>query len=282
MPDFHFGPLPDVLFHGTVDRASLQGPCVPASKSGWWSRIPWRTFDSDFEQARMAYANVVWSGLGLAVPGRPLAPEWAKRIRSFDQLAERIGLLFVTDDPDRARHLYGPSLEIDMTHPSILDAVEDPNVGTHNAWILVLKAGEPLPLLHREPAVRPGHVRLYRGETDMPGKAASVPDWIAEQDAFKGTMAATGRWFAAERRLAEYYNRTFGDGTGRISYVDVPRRKAEACLAARNPEAKAFSARGREHEEYFLPPELAAARKPLPRTPPRSAPVPDECAGRRP
>lgn len=146
MPEFHLGFLPDVLFHGTTDAASLAGPCVPASRSGWWSRIPWRTYETDFDEARMAYANVVWEGLGLAERGRPKAPEWARRIRSFAQLAERIGILFVTDNPPRAETLYGPVIEIDMNHPSILDVVADPNALSHNAWILILKAGEPLPL----------------------------------------------------------------------------------------------------------------------------------------
>jgi hypothetical protein len=154
MPEFHLGHLPDVLFHGTTDKASLAGPCVAAACSSWWNRISWRTYDNDFQEARLAYANVVWRGLGLCEPGRPQAPEWAKRIRSFGQLAQRIGLLFVTDDRARAESIYGPVVEIDMNHPSILDVVVDPNALSHNAWILVLKAGEPLPL--RTPAATPG------------------------------------------------------------------------------------------------------------------------------
>ena len=263
MPDFHLGHLPDVLFHGTTDAASLEGPCVPASESGWWNRIPWRVFDRDFDEARMAYANVVWAGLGLAVPGRPEAPDWARRIRSFDQLAQRVGLLFVTDDPARAEHLYGPVVQIDVNHPSILDAVADPNAQTHNAWILILKAGEPLPLLRHEPAVRAGCTRLYRGETDIRGEARPVPDWVAETETFRKTVAAAGRWFVKDRPTAEYYNRTFGDGTGRVSYLDVPTAEVERHLAARDPEAKAFCAHGREHEEYFVPRAMADRRMPL-------------------
>jgi hypothetical protein len=147
MPDFLVGSLPSVLYHGTTDPAALLGPCAPAAGSRWWGRIPWRVYDRDFQEARLAYANVVWDGLGLLESGRPHAPEWAQRIRTFDQLAQLIGILFVTDNRQRAEDLYGPTIEIDMNHPSILDVVVDPNAQTHNAWILVLKAGEPLPLL---------------------------------------------------------------------------------------------------------------------------------------
>lgn len=263
MPAFHHGFIPDIVFHGTDDRMSLIGPCIPAARSRWWTRIPWRTYANDFGQARMAYANIVWDGLGLAVRGRPQAPEWARRIRSFRQLAERIGLLFVTDDATRAGRLYGPVVEIDMTHPSILDAVIDPNALTHNAWILILKAGEPLPLLFPEPYLRTGWTRLYRGETDLPGETRAIPDWIAENGDFQKSVEATGCWFVKDRTVAEYYNHTFGDKTGRVSYIDVPTLDVEKYLSAHNPEARRFSALGCENDEYFVPRSLAESRKPL-------------------
>jgi hypothetical protein len=153
MPEFHLGYLPEILFHGTLYPDALSGPCLPASETRLWGRVPWATYDNDFQEARMAYANVVWEGLGLRERGRPNAPEWANGIRTFEQLGLMVGTLFVTDDPARAQTLYGPTIEIDMNHPSILDVVEDPNAMTHSAWILILKVGEPLPLL--APAVTP-------------------------------------------------------------------------------------------------------------------------------
>jgi hypothetical protein len=143
--------LPDVLHHGTTTPEALEGPCLPASQNRWWNRVTWQTFDTDFQEARLAYANIVWAGLGLREPGRPDAPDWARGIRTFRELGENFGILFVTDDPRRAETLYGPTVEIDMAHPSVLDVIEDPNALTHNAWVLVLRAGEPLPLMRSAP-----------------------------------------------------------------------------------------------------------------------------------
>jgi hypothetical protein len=145
MPRFFTGHLPDVLYHGTTNPEALANPCPPAAESQQWRKIPWRTYDSDDQEARMAYANVVFDGLGLR--DRREVPDWAKSIRSIDDLAGRVGILFVTDNRVRAESLYGPVVEIDMTSPVILDVVKDPNTMTHDAWILVLKLGEPIPVL---------------------------------------------------------------------------------------------------------------------------------------
>src|SRR6266853_860938 len=104
-----------------------------------------------------------------------------------------------------------------------------------------------------------GYTRLYRGETDL-GPKAKVPDWVAESPEYKAMIDATGRWFNKDYETARYYNQTFGDKSGRVSYVDVPTADLEKHLSANQPAAKKFSAQGRDLEEYFLPKELADKR----------------------
>jgi hypothetical protein len=113
-----------------------------------------------------------------------------------------------------------------------------------------------------DPPTPEGHVRLYRGETDLPNEGTPMPDWVAENPEFKAMLEATGRWFVRDRETAEYYNREFGDNSGRVSYVDVPVADVENYLSANQPDARRFSAAGRETEESFVSKELAAKRLP--------------------
>jgi hypothetical protein len=132
----------------------------------------------------------------------------------------------------------------------------------------------PLPLEEApEPGVPEGHVRLYRGETA--GAAdAPVPDWVREGPDFKATVEATGRWFTKDRAEAEHYAKVHGAGD-KVSYVDIPAEDTEKYLSANQPEAKAFSAAGRESQEYFVSKEIAARRKPAEAEPQPPPPPPD-------
>lgn len=104
-------------------------------------------------------------------------------------------------------------------------------------------------------------VRLFRVEPTKRGPG--VPDWVRETDGYKGTEAATGRWFTAESEgeNADYYKRKYADDSPRQTYVDVPASEAQRYLAANNPEASSFSRR--PHEEYFVPPEVASRARVL-------------------
>lgn len=117
-----------------------------------------------------------------------------------------------------------------------------------------------------DPAALPvpeGHVRLYRGETSD-GTKAVLPDWLAESEDVQAAQRAEGRWFAKDQATAEYYNQTFGDKSGRVSYVDVPAEDAARYLATNDPAAKKFASHGPNDPEYFVPPDVAARRQGLP------------------
>lgn len=105
-----------------------------------------------------------------------------------------------------------------------------------------------------------GMVRLYRGETSVSNDVSNVPDWIRESPAFQSTMSAHGRWFTRSPDEARHYNSMHGADDGNISYIDVPEKEVDNYLSKNQPEAKRFSAAGRENEEYFLPRELADRR----------------------
>jgi len=155
MADFFIGRLPDVLWHGSLEPLQPGAACRPACESAWWNEISWNDYDEDLEgEARTAYANVLFEHLGLRCPGSGDVPEWARHVGDPGQLGREFGILFVTDDPARAEALYGPVQAIDMTSPDILDVAVDPNAATHAAWILVMRAGAPLPVLD-SPAARP-------------------------------------------------------------------------------------------------------------------------------
>jgi hypothetical protein len=121
-----------------------------------------------------------------------------------------------------------------------------------------------------------GMVRLYRGETATPDTQSDIPEWVAESPEYQATQQATGRWFTESVDEARHYNTVHGDGTGKISYVDVPENELENYRVTNNPEAKKFS--GRPEEEFFLPPDLAGARKELKNSTPEPtvlAPAPE-------
>lgn len=125
-----------------------------------------------------------------------------------------------------------------------------------------------------EPPVPKGFVRLYRGETDIPGERRPIPDWAAQNPDVQATLDATGRWFSDKREAADYYNQTFGDKSGRVSFVDVPAAEAEQYRVSNQPAVAKFAAEGRAAEEFFLPKEIAAERKAL--SPPSSRPMQSE------
>jgi hypothetical protein len=117
-------------------------------------------------------------------------------------------------------------------------------------------------LFEGEPSIEPGMVRLYRGETNDPTAQAVIPDWMKNDRKVSETLEATGRWFSASPELARYYVDTFGFKDNRVTYVDIPEVDIEKYRAS-NQEAGSFSAPGLASEEFFLPKEVAAARRPL-------------------
>jgi hypothetical protein len=143
---------PGRLFHGTAD--DLTGRIVrPLYTSQYFVRVHekkysrWANWGPEPEVG-MPYANVIWEALGLRKRSRnpELVPEWAKHIKSYHDLSRQFGILFVTDNEKDAER-YGKPYEIDLDHPSILTMIKDPHIRTHNAWILIMKAGEYLPVV---------------------------------------------------------------------------------------------------------------------------------------
>ncbi len=115
-----------------------------------------------------------------------------------------------------------------------------------------------------EPPVEEGKVRLYRGDTSLPeSERRAIPDYLKDNPEVQKTLEATGRWFTKDRDVAKYYNDTFGDKSGKVSYVDVARADADKYLSANQPEAAKFSAQGRSGEEHFVPREIADKAQPI-------------------
>lgn len=114
-----------------------------------------------------------------------------------------------------------------------------------------------------------GTVRLYRAETsDKSGKSGKVADWLKDSPEYKATVDATGRWFSDSIEAAKYYAEKFGNGE--ITYVDVPKAQYEKYRASEQPDRAAFSAAGRAKEEFFVPRDVADARKPFSEGTPKS------------
>jgi hypothetical protein len=142
---------PAEAFHGTNTPDLLREPIPPFSDSNWCTRVSWDKHDSWMSggphlEEGIPYANIVWEQLGLRDRSRANVPDWAKHIRSFDQMVQEIGILFVTDREADAER-YGETFKIDLDAEQVLDVIEDPHVRTHNGWIVLIKAGEPFPLL---------------------------------------------------------------------------------------------------------------------------------------
>lgn len=102
-----------------------------------------------------------------------------------------------------------------------------------------------------------GYTRLYRGETSSPSDSP-LPDWLRDSPEMKNRPK--GSFFSATIEEAKYYDKKFGDGTGRITYVDIPTSDLEKYRASNN-EGGQFSAPGLSEIEFFLPEELSNTRK---------------------
>ena len=151
MAQFFIGDVPDVLWHGSQDPIEPGTPCVPACECRWWREIPWEDYDAGIEgEERTAYANIVFEHLGLRSPDSGDVPDWAHGISGIEELGQEVGILFVTDDRSVAEDRYGPAKAIDMKSADILDLVPDPNPGTYNAWIAVIRTGSPIPVLQTQ------------------------------------------------------------------------------------------------------------------------------------
>lgn len=148
MAEFFAGILPDVLYHGSLEPLGPDTACRPAEGQRWWNLIDWNDYDQGIDgEDRTAYANIAWEYLGLRDDARADVPEWAHGLKDVDDLGRQVGILFVTDDPHAAESRYGEVHEIDMTSPDVLEAIPDPNPGTYSAWLLLVRAGRPLPVI---------------------------------------------------------------------------------------------------------------------------------------
>jgi hypothetical protein len=116
-----------------------------------------------------------------------------------------------------------------------------------------------------EPALANGFKRLYRGETEpLITSGKGLPSWMRGDPRVQATNNAIGRWFSASRDEAYHYARHFGDDPNWITYVDVPAGDFEKYRVSNlGPEVKQHSAIAMRQHEFFVPPEVAAGRKPV-------------------
>jgi hypothetical protein len=111
------------------------------------------------------------------------------------------------------------------------------------------------------PPVKPGFVRLYRGEA-IPGSGVQAPDWARQAAQESGAAEAGGRWFARDPAQADWYVKDAD--RGRLVYVDVPEAVANESKVSNLPEdspARRFGRRDPENE-HFLPREWADKKQP--------------------
>lgn len=132
-------------YHGTNAPEMLKRPLPPARDHHWWSRSDWRTYDRwigmlDIHDAMLPYANHVWLELGLQEKDRSRAPEALRQVRSFKQLEEAVSILFVTDAAEHAQR-YGTVFEVDPDACGAIKMIDDPNIQSANAWIMVVPRG---------------------------------------------------------------------------------------------------------------------------------------------
>lgn len=106
-------------------------------------------------------------------------------------------------------------------------------------------------------------VRLYRGETTKP--STELPAWMKGSKDVQGMAKASGRWFTDDKVEAQWYiDNEHPDGTGKLTYVDVPKSVAEkyrvSNLKDEGTDAPNQFSR-RPDKEIFLPRELADKRQ---------------------
>jgi hypothetical protein len=152
---------PDHAYHGSADIRPLATGMPPAKNCLWFTRVKWEDHDTWMNggphlEAGIPYANIVWEAAGLRDRKRNpdgVAP-WAREIRTHDELAEKFGILFITDEL-RAAKRYGKAYEIDLEAAGIVDVIEDPHVRTHRGWILIIGTGSQIPLTKM-----PAHIEI--------------------------------------------------------------------------------------------------------------------------
>ncbi len=95
--------------------------------------------------------------------------------------------------------------------------------------------------------VKPGFVRLYRGEGEALG------DYF-EPSQFKGM------WWTDNLKTTQSYTKpVLGKETGKTYYIDIPKSEIEKYKVSKNPEAVKYSFQ--PEEEYLIPLELTKGRK---------------------
>jgi hypothetical protein len=121
-----------------------------------------------------------------------------------------------------------------------------------------LRARRPASLSLEAP---PGFVRLFRAETRYPGKGMQA--WLVEGLRETGSLAAQGRWFAADPTLLGFYIDDCGPDF-RVCFLDVPIERIDDFRVSRIDERIAgrlpreFSKD--PENEFFVPTEIAARK----------------------
>ncbi len=95
-------------------------------------------------ELRMAYGNTVFEAFKNSND-----PELRAIAQQFglDALGNEVSILFVTDNPAYAER-YGAVVEVDLDADGVLAVIPDDNiVEERGAWMLVLRAGSPFPLV---------------------------------------------------------------------------------------------------------------------------------------
>lgn len=147
--------MPDV-YHGSASE--IAGNVVKAGREGthWWRVIdhdvfldpPYDEGDPDHNMemdhdVRTAYGNTVYEVF--ASSQNPDLKDMAHKY-GLHGLGEEVGILFVGMDRNYVESRYGPSVQIDLEAEGVLAIIPDDNVPSGGCWMVVMRAGSPMPI----------------------------------------------------------------------------------------------------------------------------------------
>jgi hypothetical protein len=172
--------------------------------------------------------------------------EWEKFLNEnhYPRMAKRLA-----DNREGARAVWRQAHQAELDpYRNIMGVTDAPENITQRAGVEPVRVEEAVGT-----DVKPGFVRVYRGEATPTNKPAT-PDWLSAQLKEKGVSDAAGRWWTNNIETAKWYLEDSGE-TGRIVYQDIPEDVWNS--AASNEEALKWSPRAAKgiRDEGFLPPE---------------------------